>query len=459
MLVRYYYLLLCLFLFCAPLITAREYSVDEISQLAGENADAIKLKAIEMAKAGYSLEEARTRALPDVDLKASFTLMSDPPEGITIQKGSMSYAPSPQSQLPVAFPPEDIVLVDDTLPTYFKITATLTQPLFTWNKITNSIEISRLDYDISRLNLDKAQAETRRDVTRIYYSVVLAEQTLDILEESRGILAEIVADREKSFDEGIINLQKVLESKKNLAGIEKTLVQTEEARESGLAGLAFYAGIDTEELKLVSAFTSVLPALDEEALKSAALTHSHDLNILRQKGRQADRYLEIEKASAPLKPDVSLIASLDVTGQKIPFIGANWTDTWNHNLTLTLGTQVKLFDSGEAKAKINAARATAEMAALGLSQAEKGLELSVRKTIQDVKTNYYTVLEKEANESNAAETYKNARVSFESELVTREEERGAAVLLASAKMELLLARYNYQGALIDLEYLCGKLPE
>jgi len=347
------------------------------------------------------------------------------------------------------------VLMDDTEPTYFKITTTLVQPLFTWNKISNAIALAGIDYDISRIAVSKAKEEIKKQVAQIYYGAIMARESTVILGQARDTLAEIVTDRKKSFNEGYINLQKILEAKKNLARMEAALIQSEEAWLSSLAGLAFYAGIDMENCTLASDFAKVLPEVDETALRTAALSGSFDIAITQKKAEQARRYMAIEKAGMPFRPDISFVASFDITGQKIPVVSSNWTDTWNSNLTLTIGTQMKLFDAGKASNKTKAAQTTTELAALGLSQLKKGLELSVRKAVQELKGAYYSVLEKEANLTDAEETYKNARVSFENEMITREEMLGASVLLSSTQLELKTAGYKYQTALIELAYLRG----
>ena len=52
--------------------------------------------------------------------------------------------------------------------------------------------------------------------------------------------------------------------------------------------------------------------------------------------------------------------------------------------------------------------------------------------------------------------YKNTRVSYENDLVTREEERSAMLLLQASELEHILALFHFDSALSELEYLIGK---
>jgi len=55
----------------------------------------------------------------------------------------------------------------------------------------------------------------------------------------------------------------------------------------------------------------------------------------------------------------------------------------------------------------------------------------------------------------AEEQYKNARVSYENDLLARGELLGSEAAVVQAEIELLSAELNYQHARAELDYLTG----
>ncbi|MBN2442683.1 MAG: TolC family protein, partial [Spirochaetales bacterium] len=276
-----------------------------------------------------------------------------------------------------------------------------------------------------------------------------------VIKKAKEVMGEILSDREKSYDQGRINLQKVLEARSNVASMESKYIEAAESYTSGIEALLFYTGLETKELTLTTGFRTTLPGIDEEEVKTRTLHNSRDLTIMQKKLDQAITYLNIEKGSDLFRPDFSFIISFDISGGKIPFIDADWNDSWDHNITFTLGTEVKLFDGGKSGLKIKEAKNTRHMAETGLKQMEKGLVLSIRKGIQEVRVKYYAAREKEAKFEEIKEQYKNAKVSYDNDLITRSEERGARILLFTAELEYVWAKYEYETALGELEFLSG----
>ncbi|MBN1409719.1 MAG: TolC family protein [Spirochaetales bacterium] len=434
---------------------SKDLSLEEAIGYGLENSDTVILKYNELQSAFYAKEAVKARGLPDITVQASASYLTNPPEGIKINKGAFGNSPSPNSEFPVAFPNQDYVIIPDPENTYFKITTTLTQPLFTWFKIENAVAIADLDYDIAGLNLNKTKEELKRDLKKAYYATLLSRESAALLEQSVIVMKEAVADREKKYKEGLINLQKLLESRKNLAQLQSKLIRAQEGYKSGIAAILFLTGLPGEEVVLVSGFREDLPGFEETDLMSGALSHSFELKSLLKKREQAETYVRIEEGGDIFKPDVSLIASFEVNGQRVPLVQSNWTDTWDHNFILTLGAQMKLYDGGKAGNSTEKAKKMLEMAQTGVSRAEKGLALQVRRTVQDVMTGYYDMLEKKASLGESEEKYRNAKVSYENDVLTREEERGARVLLYSVRIESVLSQFTYNNALADLEYLTG----
>jgi outer membrane protein TolC len=285
----------------------------------------------------------------------------------------------------------------------------------------------------------------------------LARLSLPVLEEMRSALLDIVTDREHAFQEGLDTRQSLLEAKAGLAAMERRLVEARESELTALESLRLLTGLQEAELALTTPLRDAPETLEEQELLERALARSADLDLARTRVSQAQEKVRLERGGGLLRPDFSLSLSLEVTGQKPPWL-EDWSDTWEWDVILSLGTRVKLYDGGEARARVAASSSDLAMAAYGAAQAEKLLRLGVRQAVQEVRQAASELAELESRLEAAAEQHRNAQVSFENTLITREELRSALLALDQVRLGQLAARQRLELGLIELERLAGPLP-
>jgi outer membrane protein len=435
---------------CTGILPALDLSIDDALAIAERNFEGIRIQYNEVSKAAAQLREAEGRRLPEISADASFSYMLNPPTvKVTVTKGEFgSFMGNP-------FPPVDKTITQTNENTYFSVGASLSQPIYTWGKIDNSIKLAEAQVDASRANLNRTKRSVRRDLSKVYVSALVARASAELLEKTCEVLEISLGDREKSYNQGVINLQKVLEAKSNLAAMRTKLTEAKESYKNGIEGLSFYTGLDAKEISLASGFRTKLPTIDEEQVKLQAVAGSPDMELLRSQVSQAKASLGVEQGSALFLPDFTFVTSFGVNGQNIPWSGDNWTDTWDWDLVFTIGTKVRLFDGFKSTNRQQAAEKSLEAAGTGLLRLEKGLPLQVREAVGKINTTYDALAEKKAKLDEMTEAQKNAKASFDNQVITREEELGARALLYSAEMEYNLALFNFDSALSELEYLSG----
>lgn len=429
--------------------------IETAVELAFSQSKMVQIKQLAVDKSRAAVREARAMRGPSMQVQSSSSYLSNPPEGMRIVKGALGYAPTQQSPTPVAIPDQDIVLVDDTEHTYFSIRTTLVQPIFTWGKLAIAENLSRLGTGAASHELSVQLADTDAQVRTLYLGGLAVQKTVPILEEIVAIGEQIVADRNRSFDEGLIIKQVVLEGQSQLAGLVFQLAQSREGLRTAREAVADLTGISDGTIEFVSEFRSFLPELDEDSLVAATIDNSPDLALLDVRLEQARLAVDLAKASRIFRPDFSLSVTLDVTGQRIPIIGANWTKSWNSNLIVSIGTQVNLFDSGKTGAALTQAKYDLQMAATGVDAFTDGIGLQIRRSVELARTAYYETQYADAKLELSKEQAKNATVSFENEIVTREEYLGARLGLLLTELEHTFKAYAFDSSLVALEALTG----
>ena len=406
---------------------------------------------LEVAKSRAEERAARAIRLPAISVQGSGSFLSNPTEGVVITKGAFGFAPSAQSPAPVAIPDQDFVIVDDSEPTYFSIRTTLTQTLLTWGKLRNSEELARIETDVDNLLLQQKRIDAESEVKDLYLAGRFAQESVAILESVVTVGEAIVADRNRSYDEGLITRQKILEADSDLAGLELQLMRSVEALKTARLAISFLTGLDTEEFHFATPFFDSPGELDEESLLEAAMDRSPDRELLYLRSVQARLAKRIAQGERVLKPDISLSVSLDITGQRIPLAGANWRDSWNANLIVTLGTQLELFDSGLTRAKLEQSDIDLQIAAVGSESFDRGIGVNIRREIDAIRTAQYELSYSRAKLDLALEQERNATVSFENEIITREELLLARLGSLLASLEHLSKSYLIDRGVSSLE--------
>jgi HAE1 family hydrophobic/amphiphilic exporter-1 len=439
----------------AGLAEPRPLSIEEALSLSLENAEALRIKAQAVAKSRSRLAEARAKALPSISLEAAASYLTNPPEGITVTRGELGTLPPPVS-LPL--PDRDIVFLADAEHTYFSLTASLSQPVYTWGKLAAGIRLAALDVVGLRTELELQRRNVRRETQRAYAGALLARLSLPVLEEMRLALLDIVTDREHAFNEGLSTRQSLLEARAGLATAVRGLLEAREGELTALESLRLLTGLEGQELALTTPFRDAPGVLEEQDLLERTLARATELELARTRISQAQEKMRLERGGGLLRPDLSLNVSLEVTGQKPPWTAEDWADTWNWDLILSLGTRVKLFDGGEARGRIEGSRSDLAMAAYGAAQAEKLLRLGVRQAVQEARQAEGELAELESRLEAVAEQQRNARVSFENSIITREELHSALLTLDRVRLQRLAARQRLELALAELEWFAGPLP-
>lgn len=417
---------------------------------------AIQDSRVREKKAG--VVQAEARQWPSLNLQASGSYLTNPQEGIVIEAGSLGFTPSPGSTYPVPFPEQDIVLMEGYEHTYFKLDTSLNWPLITWGKVENGLTLARLGLELEQLERGKAGRSLERDIRQAYAGTLVAQRSLDLLEQARELLATIVADKELAFEQGLVTRAEVLETRKNLEQLKSRHLAASQALRSARAGLGLLCGLDpvqSDSLTVQGSWRSPPAMGSTDQLWQQSLGRSADRQTIQLQSRMADAAVALQQASQLLVPDIALNVQFSVTGQRIPVVQANWTDTWDYNLIITLGTQVPLFDAGSKAASLAQAREQQQQARLGLDLNDRALRVRLQSLVEKLESGKADLAFKQTALDLAREQEKNARVSWENELLTRDQYQLASLQALLATLEVELAGYSLEQALTELEYLAG----
>ena len=434
-------------------------TLEEAIQAAFDYSGERKIQLLDQMKSGYQVDEAKAGMFPVLDVQATASYMLNPPEGFSLPKGAMGYEPNQYSQTPVPFPEEDYPLMEDPENTYFSIEAGLQQPIFTWGKLRAGLELAQQNYQLAALKTEATEVELTRQIRQIYYGIVFARSAVEKLEQIENLLEQTLSDRKKEFREEFINLEKVLESQKNVLMLRTQIAEVREGYVKSAEAFSMITGLDADQYTFENVLsTGVKQISDMDDVIQYALWNSSDIQRISAEEELAVLNKKLEKRTGQLRPDFFLDVGLDINGEQVPVVQSNWLETWDVNLTFTLGTKITLWDSGLSAAKRRQSAVSEQIAAEGLRQTIANTETRVRGLLQSLTTAYYRVQEYEAKDRLMQEQLKNAIVSYENELITRAERLGAEAALLQNEVEYLSALLSYQTIRAELAAAAGLGP-
>ena len=462
-----------LFLCVIPSVSAPAdgLTLARATQLALQGTEAVRLRELALQKARLAVQEATAAGLPHVDLRASASYLVNPPQGYTVKAGSLgSFTPeippnklgpgSPAIPLGTFTVPQTDFTIGSQEHDYFSLTASLSQPLFTWGKIRAAIDLAGLEADSAANDLAAQRRDIQREVHRAYFAALLAGQSAEVLEGLRNLAAQIVTDRQKAVDDGTSTKQSVLQAQADLAQIDSKLVEATQSRLTALQTLGMRTGLDPAGIVLATDWSDALPPLDEQDIGSRAVEFSTDLGAARTRLQQAGRKLDLEKGRSMLLPDVSLGVSFDVTGQEdLPWASWSWDSTaWSWDLVISVGMKMSVFDGLSSLSRIAQAQRDVDAAGTAATQEEKLARLAARRAIDAAVRADADLREKQARSQLADEQLSNARSSLDAGLASREDERGAEIMAGTATLDRLLALWTREEAVADIDRLTGAVP-
>ena len=439
-------------------------TLDDAYLLTRKVSDVVKLKELAVQKSRLAFDEAGSKAWPRADLQASVSYLTNPPPGYTVAAGSLGSLPYPDPPAApvtqIKLPPQDFT-VGAQLHNYFTVTASFSQPIFTWGKIRSAIDLAGLEVDMAATALVAQQRDIDREVHRSYFSAVLARDSEKILTRLRDTAAQILLDRQGSFEQGTINRQDVLEAQANLASIEARLAEAGQSKATAMEGIGILTGLDPSAVVLTTGYRTDSPRIDEEAIQTSAHAVSTDLATVHARLSQARKKLDLEKGGSILHPDVSLGVQVDVSGQEDLGYNNTWSwtwnnSTWNADLVISLGVKMGVFDSMASARRVQQAEKDLEMAGVGVTQTEKMVRLDVRKAVDAAVRADAQAKEKQAAAELAEERLRNARLSLDTGAISRDDFHGAEIMAGTAELDLQLALFTREEALADLARLTAQ---
>ncbi|MCR4422301.1 MAG: TolC family protein [Exilispira sp.] len=338
------------------------YNLQGLIDYALANNSEIEQLDLNIKKAEFDLSIAKAKKYPSISLSLSLSYLTNPIGPISITAGQFGSISTSNGD--ILIPPEDMIIYQGMENTLYQFKITIDQPIFTWGKIDNAIEVYKLLVEVEKLKKIEKIDEIKTKIKIYYHSLYYLEKILQTLNLQREIVERIVNISKQSYENGFITYSDYLQAIVSQKEFEFNFTRVEGERKKAINDLKAILNFPLEkELKIdYSEFEEKLREQKvifyniPENLWQFALENNLQLKQLEIFKKVVEKQFEIINASSYLKPDIGLRIEVSYYGPRFPLIETGWFTQDDYNITISLGISTPIFDAGSLEAKIKQAK-------------------------------------------------------------------------------------------------------
>ncbi|HUU27800.1 MAG TPA: TolC family protein [archaeon] len=423
-----------LFVQACPAITVAE----TVSFAMEHNRDILAVKQ-QIAERRGQVIEARADAFPQLNLSISSFRMRDPgflnsTFGQALLKGESISGDGENGGMP--FPIEAIMPRPIT---YYDMVMNVSQPIFTWGKVSNAVQLAKMGINDIDLSLEAMRQDVAYQVTSAYYDVLLAQETIAMYEKSIETQKRYLRQTRDFFELGDATRLDVLRAEAQLAATEPGLLEANNSLIQAQKNLNFLLGrpLDSElytaDVKVMEDYSP--PSLEEVIVRAAA--NRPDLRRLNLQVEMYDKTINVFKAD--FRPRADLFGSYGFSTIRTQDLFDRNFESWR----IALQVSVPVFDGFKNRGVIMQYKSRQSQTEIASAKLAEQIRLDALQSIDAC--------------SSAAEVYRARKISLESveeeERVTADQfEQGLATMyeLLDSNRRVIETRINYLDARYNL---------
>ncbi|NNL16372.1 MAG: TolC family protein [Flavobacteriaceae bacterium] len=330
-------------------------------------------------------------------------------------------------------------------------TATVKQLLFDGSYLVG-LQSAIVFLEISKNAKEKTDLEVRKAVINAYGNVLLAEESVKILQKNKDVLQKNLDETTKIYENGLAEEESVEQLQITLSGVESNLNNTSRLKTLAYQMLNITLGLDVnskiELLDDLETLTAQHISLD--LLESVEIVENNiDYKVAFNDKRAKELLLKLEKSRA--LPTLNAFLNGAYSGYDNSFNFTKSSQRWFGSSLLGVSMNIPVFSSLGRSAATQRAKINLEKAEDDLTEVEQQLKFQ----ITTAKSNYQFAIEDYENKKqnlNLAERIekKNQTKYFEG-ISSSFELRQAQTQLYSAQQEFLQAMLDVISKKAELE--------
>ena len=326
---------------------------------------------------------------------------------------------------------------------YMNGRVTLSQLLFDGSYIV-ALQASKTYLKFYENAKQKTDAEIKEMVINSYGNVLLAAESISILEKNKAILEKTFSDTKETFKNGLIEEENVEQLQITLSTINSTLNNTK--RLLGIANnmLKILLGIDiNDELKLTDKLDNLTVANLDLAISQKDFNVSNNIDYQMGLNFQEQRQLEYKLQKSKALPSLGANVNFGYNAFANQFAFFTPSQKWNNFSNLGIGLNVPVFSSLGRSAKTQQAKIAFEQAKTQLTETEQKLKLQYANAKSEYEFSMEEYATAKTNLNLAERIEKKQQIKFTEGL-------SSSFDFSEAQRQLYAAQQNYLQSMVNI---------
>lgn len=366
----------------ASSIFAVSYSYDDLYKSMLSNNPELMLLSEEYARSKLDVKDAYAGLGPTIQAQASGTFMTKPPiDEINVNVDDILSAMG----MPSGQTGQTVKVYDGMGKTSYNFELSMTQPVFTWGKVTNAIKLYKQLSSIKETQIESKRKELKTELESRLTTFSYLQNMNQLIEEEKTYVERLVKVSEDSERTGMILHQDVVDAKIQAKELEIAQQDIKEQINNQLFEIINLTGIEDLSVNQISyaanedVITSVMGKNRDEVMEAALSGKQLSIKLLTQLKEVSNTSVKIAKGSVNWKPDIALQASLGYGGAYFPFAENGWKDNDDLSANLTVGIRTTIWDGGKKVRDVS--RKISESKTAEINQLDA--RASIKKTINE----------------------------------------------------------------------------
>jgi outer membrane protein TolC len=293
--------------------------------------------------------------------------------------------------------PDDISLVAFGTKQSMTSGLTLSQLIFDGSYIV-ALQASKTYLKYFENAKKKTNTEIKEMVINAYGNVLLAQESVAILEKNKATLSKTLGDTEETFKNGLIEEENVEQLQITLATINSNLSNAKRLQDVAMKMLKFTMGIDiNDDLVLTDKLDTLSASNLDLAFSQGGFEVTNNINYQMATNFTEQRSLELKLERSKALPSLGAAVNFGYNSFANDFSFASKDQKWNKFSNFGVSLSVPIFSSFGRQAKTQQAKIALDQAKTQLTQTEQQLKLEYEK----VKSEYdFSIEEYATSKSN-----------------------------------------------------------
>jgi len=334
--------------------------------------------------------------------------------------------------------------------------ASLSQILFDGSYIV-ALQASKTYLEFFENSKRKTDIEVKEMIINSYGNVLLSEETIAILEKNKTSLEKTLFETNQTYENGLAEEESVEQLKINLSAIVSNLNYSKRLNDIAYKMLKINLGIEIEdEMTLTDKLESLSVANLDLAIANTDFTVENNIDYSLKSNFVQQRNLELKLERSKYLPSLGANANFGYNAFANEFTFLNQDQRWLNYSNVGLNLNIPIFSSFARSARTQQAKIALEQAKTELTEVEQRLKLEYQSAKNKFEFDVEQYITTKENLRLAERIERKQQIKFTEGLSTSFEFTEAQRQLYTAQQDYLQAMVNIINSRAALEKITTK---